>query len=74
VFTDEEAELAIEILDSYILPGRQFISTTFRELALAAYASTGRDPGGSKYSQHFIDDCKRRYGFSLRRFRLRRQK
>jgi hypothetical protein len=43
-------------------------------LALAAYASTGRDPGALKYSQHFIDDFKRRYGFLSRRFHLRRRK
>jgi hypothetical protein len=49
VFTDEEeAELVIEIIDRYILPGRQFIGATFRELVLAAYASTGRDPGTFK--------------------------
>jgi hypothetical protein len=75
VFTDEEeAELVIEILDSYILPGRPFIDATFRELVLAAYASTGGDPGSFKCSQHFIDDFKRRYGFSSRRFHLRQRK
>jgi hypothetical protein len=71
---DEEAELAIEIFDSYILAGRQFIGATFRELALAAYTSAGRDPGAFKCSQHFIDDFKQRYGFSSRRFHLRRRK
>jgi hypothetical protein len=65
VFTDEEeeAELAIEIPESHILPGRQFIGVTFCELALAAYALTGRDPGAFKCSQHCINDFKRRYGF-----------
>jgi hypothetical protein len=74
-FTDEEeALLAAEIVDNYILPGKQFIGATFRELALAAYASTGRDSEGFKCSQQFIDDFKRRHGFSSRRFHLRRRR
>jgi hypothetical protein len=71
---EEEAEPAAEILDTYILPGRQFIGATFRELALAACASTGHDPEALKCSQHFIDGFKRRYGFPLRCFHLRRRK
>jgi hypothetical protein len=72
VFSDaEEAGLADVIVNEFIVPGKQFIGATFRELALAAYTSTERDPSAFKYSQHFISDFKRRHGFISRRFHIR---
>jgi transposase len=75
VFTDdEEAEMAAEILRTYIIPGKIFIGATFRAFAMAAYAASGRDPGPFKCSRHFIDNFKRRHRFSSRRFHIRRRR
>jgi hypothetical protein len=66
-FSDEaELEPAAMIVDQYNIPGRQFIGLAFRELALAAYAWAGRDPGAFKCSQQLMSDFKCRHGFSSR--------
>jgi hypothetical protein len=75
VVTDaEEVDLDDLIVNGFILPGKQFIGAAFRELALAAYMLTGRDPSAFKCSQHFINDFERRHALSSRRFHIRRRK
>jgi hypothetical protein len=73
-FTDEqESELADTILTEYIAPGKQFVASTFRELAQRLYVSAGGNTDDFKCSDHFIHDFRKRHGFSSRRFHLRRR-
>jgi hypothetical protein len=70
-FTDEEeSRIVNDIINDYIVPGKQFVLSTFRELVLARYGETGRDPDKFKCSAHFAHDFKRRHRFSTRRFHL----
>jgi hypothetical protein len=70
---EEELEPAEMIVGQCIIPGRQFIGATFQELALAAYASTGRDPDVFKCLQQSVSDFKRRHDFSSGRFHVHRR-
>jgi hypothetical protein len=74
VFSDEEeAEIVEEIVRNYIVPGRQFISATFRELVSQKLRSLGRDPATFQCSDNFIRAFKIRHQFSSRRFHMRRR-
>jgi hypothetical protein len=51
IFTDDEEQIfADEMLNASIVQGRQFGTSIFRELALARYARTCRDPAGFQCS------------------------
>jgi hypothetical protein len=68
IFTDEqEAELLDVILSQYIAPGKQFVASTFRELAQAFYVRIGGNPDEFKCSDHFIDIFKSRHRLSSRK-------
>jgi hypothetical protein len=71
---DQEAELLDVILSQYIGPGKQFVASTFRELAQAFYASIGGNPDELKCSDHFLDGFKSPHRLSSRRFHLRRRR
>jgi hypothetical protein len=71
---DEEADLAKEIIEQWVMPARLFNSATFRDLAMRRYQESGRDPHKFQCSDHFIHNFRRRHGFSSRRFHLRRRR
>jgi hypothetical protein len=74
IFSDaQEAEIASEILESYVIPAKFFINPTFRELAMKNFQEVEGDPTQFRCSDHFIQNFKRPHEFSSRRFHLRRR-
>jgi hypothetical protein len=70
---EEESRIAEEIINDYIVPGKQSVLGTFREVTLARYRESNRDPKKFKCSPHFFQGFKRRHQFSSRRFHIRRR-
>jgi hypothetical protein len=70
----EEEEIATEILEHYIMTAKMFNSMRFRELTLKKYEDSTGSSDGFRCSDHYIQNFKRRTGFSSRRFHLRRRR
>jgi hypothetical protein len=60
MFNDaQEVDITSEILESYVIPAKLFISPTFQELAMKKLQEAGGDPTRFQCSDHFIQHFKR---------------